>query len=366
MRLCPTSPSTWLLCAVFAGAPACGGTSFDPASKITGLRVLAVQKDPAYPAPGESVSLKLLYWDGKSSQNGGRDIQICFFGCINPPADLYFNCFAQIAQLRSFPTCTIVNASSGAGGPVDASVGPDAPVASDAGAGPDAGAAGEGPVQLQTFKIPDDIISSRPPPPSGAPYGLAFVLYTVCAGHLGPRAQANANDLPLGCFDDNGQALGPDDFVPGYSTLYVYPDRRNDNPLVNDLLFNGHSTAGSTDLGDDDPSIARVPLCPGADCEIDFRVDVARSSAQIDTGSFGLNGEQLLEQLWVDFYSTRGEFTKPLRLINDATSGWNDDNATKFKVPAGPGPVRLWAVVHDNRGGVAWREGKILVTDQGD
>src|SRR5439155_13304884 len=46
---------------------ACGGAGFEPSSKIKGLRVLALQKEPAYPHPGETVDLKLLYWDGKAS-----------------------------------------------------------------------------------------------------------------------------------------------------------------------------------------------------------------------------------------------------------------------------------------------------------
>jgi hypothetical protein len=67
------------------------------------------------------------------------------------------------------------------------------------------------------------------------------------------------------------------------------------------------------------------------------------------------------EQVWVSYYATSGTFKSSTRLINDATRGWNEDNATEFTAPAEPGPVRLFAVVHDNRGGVDWLEGKIIV-----
>jgi hypothetical protein len=47
--------------------------------------------------------------------------------------------------------------------------------------------------------------------------------------------------------------------------------------------------------------------------------------------------------------------------VNDATRGWNEKNEAEYTAPAEPGPVRVFAVVHDNRGGVAWVEGKIIV-----
>ena len=50
-----------------------------------------------------------------------------------------------------------------------------------------------------------------------------------------------------------------------------------------------------------------------------------------------------------------------VRLLNDATTGFNDDFETLFYPPSEPGPVTLWAVVHDNRGGVAWARGTLWV-----
>jgi hypothetical protein len=307
--------------------------------------------------PGDEISLKLLYWDGKAATGARRDIEICFSTCFNPLGDLYYNCYTQ---LPSSPRCVVAGAAA------DASA--SAPFL-DASSGGDAGVSpGETDhVASYSLKIRDDIVSSRPPPANGAPYGLAYVLFTVCAGRVGPRTPANPNDLPLGCFDELGNALGADDFVPGFSSVYVYGDRRNLNPVINDLsLFANCSGSDCSLKGSAEPNamnVREVPSCPSGDCTIDLKVDVDRNSAEVDIGSFGLHGEQLQEQLWVAFYATRGDFTKPLRLVNDASSGWNDDNATGFKVPAEVGPVRLWAIVHDNRGGVAWMEAKILVTD---
>ena len=38
--------------------------------------------------------------------------------------------------------------------------------------------------------------------------------------------------------------------------------------------------------------------------------------------------------------------------MNDATKGWNPEQQGEFRAPSGPGPAQVWAVVHDNRGGV--------------
>jgi hypothetical protein len=65
--------------------------------------------------------------------------------------------------------------------------------------------------------------------------------------------------------------------------------------------------------------------------------------------------------VWVAFYTTAGEFKSELRLVNDAQKGWNEDNGTAWRAPMTPGPVRLWGIVHDNRGGVAWVEGEVIV-----
>jgi hypothetical protein len=43
-----------------------------------------------------------------------------------------------------------------------------------------------------------------------------------------------------------------------------------------------------------------------------------------------------------------------VRLLNDATTGWNDNYGTDFYASKDPKVSRVWALVHDNRGGVAW------------
>ncbi|HEY3594161.1 MAG TPA: hypothetical protein VGL13_09805 [Polyangiaceae bacterium] len=378
------------------GAAACNGGSFQSGAEITGLRVLAVQKTPAYPQPGETSQLDLLYWDGRAASGMGHDVQVCFFDCFNPLGDLYYNCYPQIgaqiaARLQSggtmadfCPPASSTSTGSDGGTPDDASFAEaagsndggvdesgtvDAGTSDDAGAdegstdiGADAAAPDAGflfaasPTRHHQIAIPSDIIDMHGTASGSDPYGLAYVLFTACTGHLGLRQGATANDLPLTCLDDDGKELTVEDFVPGYASLYVYANRTNANPVIRNLLFAGQPMLGATGS---DPR--RVPVCTTGDCEIDLKVDVDPASAEQDPGSTDINGHVLHEEIWVNFYATRGEFTRDVRLINDAMSGWNDDNATQFKVPGTAGPVHLWAVVHDNRGGVSWSEGDIVV-----
>lgn len=219
---------------------------------------------------------------------------------------------------------------------------------------------------MSTFsvQIPEAKAILKPiPPDQGAPYGLEYVFFAACAGELGPAPQgASANMLPAACYGPDKRVLGANDFVPGYTAIYVYADRSNANPIVANLLLDGSpigSAAGPV------PSPPRLARCAGSDANAclghRLQVEIDRASAEIDPGAVSPDGRQLSEQLWVAFYTTRGDLGDELRLVNDAEQGWNDDNATEWHVPTTPGSVHLWGIVHDNRGGVSWTEGMVEV-----
>jgi hypothetical protein len=340
---------------------ACGGGGFEPASKIKGLRVLALQKEPAYPHPGETVDLKLLYWDGKAAEGSTRKLQFTFFQCDNPPGDFYYACFApdKFKPLMEAPP-PVPDAGAAADAtdePGDASDDADMTEASiDATPGADGGApSDDARIVSKRITIParDDIVLDKDP----TDYGLRYVFFTACAGHIGPVA-AGPNGLPIGCLDDANQKLGPDDFVPGYSAVYVYDTLRNANPIVTPELIITSPAPGPDGL-------RHVPRCTAKDrsaCPAyDVKADIDTGSAQEDPEAIDENGQLLHEQVWVAYYSSDGDFTNSLRLVNDAKTGWNADHGTKFRAPESPGTVHLFAVVHDNRGGVAWALGKVVV-----
>ena len=91
-------------------------------------------------------------------------------------------------------------------------------------------------------------IADRPPPsdPTQPAYGLGYVFFAICAGEIKPISVANELDFPFGCFDEANNRLGPDDFVAGYTSIYVYKPElaiTNANPAVSGLVFRGAPVA---------------------------------------------------------------------------------------------------------------------------
>jgi hypothetical protein len=388
--------------ALFAWLPlvltTCGGASFDDPSVIKGLRVLAVQKSAPYPKPGEVVNLKLLFWDGKSTEDNPRNIFVLIspLACENPPGDLYYNCLAEL-----------VGGRDGGGGDIPDAGAPDSDTpdgAAATAATPTAGAAhgtpsspGFVPIKsnahgwLRNLDASSLVRASRPNhesafhdiehvresnvfispgiikqrQPGVTPYGLAYVLFMACAGTPKPVPNAGPNMLPFGCFDAEDRQLGADDFVIGYTSMYVYNERVNNNPVIDDFVFNNASLAESTT---DETRVPRVPSCKESDrakcpkyalkpaINRDLTVETDDDPTAMTPGN-----QKLQEQVWVNYYITAGALKSSVRLVNDATQGWNEQHGAEFTAPAEPGPVRVFAVVHDNRGGVAWTEGKIIV-----
>jgi hypothetical protein len=49
-------------------------------------------------------------------------------------------------------------------------------------------------------------------------------------------------------------------------------------------------------------------------------------------------------------------------LLNDSTSGWNEKYRAELRAPKDAGPLQVWAVVHDNRGGMEFSRVTLGVT----
>lgn len=328
--------------ALSLGVSACGA-EFDPPSELKTLRVLGVQKDKPYAKPGDDVIVKMLWHD--ASDAAGRPIQRGFLsGCFNPIGDLYTGCFA--------------------------SLGDPSQIAFEVGTSDEF-----------TFTIPEDIITSRPPPPDPKQprYGLAYLFFAACAGALVPVEPTADAGFPLRCLDEEGTPLGPEDFVAGYSQVYVFDEFTNANPIVTGFAFRDVEHGADdpfTCVGDECVVEATTPVdvenvdCDGEgercvpacaedgdalECD-EFLLHplIDRASVEPDSVTAAAYGRDYEEQMWVNYYATRGSLRSPVRLVNDATAGFNEDYGTKFYAPKEPGPVRLFAVVHDNRGGMSW------------
>jgi hypothetical protein len=338
----------------------CAPSGFQDAALVTSVRLLASSADEPYAKPGDTVNLQVLAVDGRTNPPVPMTVYWLPFVCENPPNDAYFGCFAQIAGGGS------VVADGGAASSGDGGLGFG---------GGDAGAAKAG-VDLTSFlptgptyrfTMPADAVSSHPlVPGTPVPYGLAIVFNIACAGHieivpLDPN-NANPQQVPIGCFDADHNALGPDDWVFGFTRVYAYDDVANANPTVSSI---DSADAGIPDDGGVEgaaPSYTSGTLtthCAGNCAKIPIGPVVPSSSWEVQ-GQLG-PGNQPHEEIWADFYASFGSFDDDARLIYDSTQGLlGGPNVTdnKFTPPSTASDAgtsgHIWIVVHDNRGGASW------------
>ena len=334
-------------------APSCA-PSFDPPSLVNTLRILSVTADKSYAKPGQEVTLRMTVHDGlgdpEDPQAGPRALQILWLaGCYDPQGDLYFLCFEQLAK-------TLAPLADGGLPPSDlVKIEPALPSSSGV---PDA--------HSFTFKLPKDIVSQRPAPDEGPHYGIAYIFFAACAGTLAPASAeqlgSDVPEFPVSCLDAQGNPLGPDSFVPGYTQIYAFADEReNANPQIDALSLDGDAIADDLD---EIPVVAPCPIRAqdrrGASCgqgeptdacthyEIDAMIgDVAET----DPDGVGAEGEALRETVWVSYFADAGDLSPAISLVSDATKGYIAEHHTEWIPPSEPGLVTLWAVARDQRGG---------------
>lgn len=342
--------------ACVAAGPIASGCApgFDPISKVVGLRVFAVTADQPYSQPGESVTFKISYQDAPiDGSEGNRPVQILWLGgCFNPFGDQYYGCYPKFAELF---------ADLGEGGsPLD---------------NPYIGIG-----DTFTMKLPEDFISSHPIIPGATtPYGMAYVFFAACAGQIRPLPPGETADeggaagsFPLGCYDSDGNRLGPDSFVPGYTQVYAFEGgRENANPAISALTLADGDTGEEQTLSDDVAQAAVVTRCDvdeetrrAAACNkgenalaacksYNLEAIVASDVAELDPGSKDVDGKELHEAVWLDYYADAGDLGASVKLVADTSGRYVDDRAVNWVPPDSPGPVNIYAVAHDSRGGAS-------------
>ena len=339
-RVAPVSMIFALGASLSCAVVSCSGGGFDPPSKVASVRVLASRVDKPYAAPGDTVNLEVLAFDGRKVQPEPMRISWVPTACINPRNDAYYGCFAALG---------------GGGRNGDAGAG-------DAGGGGMKGGSLPTGVDLTPFlpsgpklsiTLPVDIIDTHPHVEGAAdPYGLAVAFNIACAGHveLLPIDPNNINPQspPIGCFDKDHNRLGADDYVIGFTRVFAYATRTNANPVIDHVTFAGATV---------DPNAGvTVGLCAsGAACpENSIDVVVPSSSQEPNPGDVDQNGVIQGEQIWVDYFTTDGSFGSDARLLYDAKSGAVPGTENKYSAPDKAAEGSLWVVVHDNRDGTSW------------
>jgi hypothetical protein len=299
----------------------------------------------------------MLYHDGSSA--APRPVKTLWIGgCLDPEGDLYYNCYPALHR-------TVAGLS-------DADL-----LAEQVPAGTQEGSIGFG-TQFNAV-IPADAITSRPQGNGVVyPYGVLFLFYAACAGELRHVPGANsAKDSPVGCYRaGSAEALGQDDFEFGYYPIYVYETLANRNPVISSLGFGAPSTgaACTADIGcgpDQVCGSAGVCLPTVAACSAKEAKDcpgyplspvVDRGSAELALSALIPESRAPAETLWVSYYSTGGLFDKDTRLVNEPSAGWSSSYEGVWRPQVGGNrEVSLFAVVRDNRGGVAWTRQDVWV-----
>lgn len=294
-----------LLLGVFALAGC--GADFDPGSRVTGFRVLAVQADAPFAAPGETVNLNALAYDPQ-----GRTITWAWAACVNPAESTVEGCFAKIAQ--------------------------------------DAQTSGALPILAQgadqntfAFTLPDDALSSLP----RAVQYSAFVgiISAACPGTLSFEQGPGA--LPFRCFDatDNHE-LTLDEYAVGMKRIFVRNTDRNQNPTIANITFdhadwpeNEVKTLTPCDTTGND-----YTPCSGLS-KHQIGAHITADSTESGTDEFGT---PFTEQLIVDYYATEGIFQNDVRIASDPETGY------AARTQSSTQDLTLWFIIHDNRGGTTW------------
>jgi len=323
---------------------ACGGTGFESKSKVNSVRLFAVRADKPYAKPGETVNLEVLAYDGRA--NPSRPMRHYFlpFTCLNPIGDSYVGCFVPG-----------VLAPPDGGAP---------PGSADAGAG--AGAAGGGflsgvqdgtdltPILVQgtrySYKVPASAVITRKETPD-EPYGLTIVFTVACAGRVVFKRPdlATRQQVPLACVDEDGVNVPPQDYVLGIHRVYIYEQKTNENPVLQGLTADGKPVDPNIGIEVDRCLLTKRTSCP----ELKLDVVVPETSWQLQEGVKTAEGTEAREQLWVDYYATQGD-VESARLVFDVGSGRVPESAAKLTAASVAGEGSIFAVLHDNRGGVAW------------
>jgi hypothetical protein len=265
--------------------------SLAPASQLTNLRLIAVEADKPAAQAGETVNLRALY--------------------ANPDE-----------QPLSWGYALCDGASSSAALDCLRALDPDSLEVSD-----DA--------SEFTFTMPAPSSDGQRP----VSIGVAVI---VCPGRI---VRGDTHGVPIAC-EVNGEPLDINDYEMGVKRIFYADAAPNQNPTIRTITFDGQEWAAD--------EVKRLEPCTRdtddiEECKARFRHLIKVEGAEGDVESFRDNdGNQVLEQVVVQFYATGGLFEWDVRTIESA-----DPRFVALKRDAGH-TLTMHFVIRDSRGGVSW------------
>lgn len=294
------------------------GADFDPGSNVSSLRVLAVQADNPYAAPGETVRLEATSYDPR-----GRDIEWAWVACETPASTSVEGCLIEIAE-TAVATGSVPLLARGVG---------------------------QSSVELT---IPDDVLEGVPL--EARPSVLSGVLSIACPGTLSLDLEAAAEAgslLPFRCIDAAGAELGLHDAIAGVKRVYVREADRNQNPVIASITFDGEPWP--------EDEVKEVDSCDTDDftfddCEGegDHRIAANLSAESFEAGTDEF-GRSFTEEIVVQHYATEGIFEDEVRIAELPENRWVARRSASGQ------ELRLWFVARDDRGGVTVAERTVRV-----
>lgn len=329
--------------ALLAFGLACGPGGFDSIGELESVRVLAAQASEPYAKPGDTVTITLDAFDARTPATGQSPMKLYWLPllCEDPADDLYYACFSSLVSAGND-----AGTGSGSAFPPNLDITDLLPQGTST-----------------TITVPGDVITNHAYV-AGLPeqYGTVFLFAMACAGRvrtlpIDPSA-GNGQTVPLGCFDDSGNQLGPDDYVFTYMRVYAYETATNANPEIDGVTFDGQTI--DTNAG------VVIPHC---DSHVDgscdghpVNVTIPDSAWEVATGTpLEPDGTQLHEEIWADYYYTINGMDSDGILLFDARTGRVPNTDDNFFAPSAPAQGRIFIVVHDNRDGVSWIDFPVYV-----
>jgi hypothetical protein len=303
-----SAPAAWLATLALTACDA----DFDPGTQVDSLRVLAVRADTPFAHPGDTVHLSALSYDPAA-----RPIQWAWAVCPSPAGSSVEDCLDQVRTSAAAGELPLLAMGLG----VDNI---DVPVPADA---------------LDGIPL---LFRSQ---------SLAGIVSVACPGNL--EVLSADTRIPFRCTDpDSGAELGLHDMVVGVKRIFLRESEVNQNPVIDNILFDGEVW-----LSDD---VKEVDGCSTDDFSYDdCKLTSHKISATVSPDSFqaGLDefGRNFSEQLVVQHYTTDGVFEDEVRLANDPETSWSARSGSSGNT------VTLWFVVHDDRGGVSWTTRRVNV-----
>jgi len=305
---------------IVVGGGGCTANDFDPYSKVESVRILATRMSQPSPAPGDTVDLDVLAFDGR--QDRTHPMQLFWFPepCVDPTEDGYFNCYPTMRD--RYPVGVDLTSQLH----IDVRM---------------------------TVAIPPDVIARHSGQRGNLPYGMVLVFLMACAGHVEavpPPSGVGPEAVPFGCFDDQHHPLGPDDWVFSYATVFSFANQKSANPIIDHLSFGGVPVDATAGITVDHCTQANIDDCPTTPLD----TFVPDASQELNPGNLDVDGNVLREQIWVDYFVTRGKVKNDTVILFDSRNGRVGNIADDFYAPQTAGEFLLWAVVRDDRGGASW------------